>query len=77
MTRSPRLTRRFPVAVTDKARRTLGHFAAESGLPEDHALSFLLENLPGLLREDVLAHRLRAYKALLPQDPVPDAPPDP
>ena len=39
-----RLTRRFPVAMTEDGYRRLKRFAAESKLDEGEALSFLFEN---------------------------------
>ena len=40
-----RLTRRFPVAMTEEGYRRLKRFASEAGLDEGEALSFLFENL--------------------------------
>jgi len=39
-----RLTRRFPVAMTEDGYRRLKRFAKEAGLDEGEALSFLFEN---------------------------------
>jgi len=39
-----RLTRRFPVAMTEDGYRRLKKFSAEAGLDEGEALSFLFEN---------------------------------
>ena len=39
-----RLTRRFPVAMTEDGYRRLKTFAKEAGLDEGEALSFLFEN---------------------------------
>lgn len=39
-----RLTRRFPVAMTEDGYRRLKRFASDSQLEEGEALSFLLEN---------------------------------
>ena len=36
-----RMTRRFPVSMTNDAYRTLQRFAAEAGLSADEALVFL------------------------------------
>ena len=38
-----RLTRRFPVAMTEDGYRQLKRFAVEAGLDEGEALSFLLK----------------------------------
>ena len=39
-----RLTRRFPVAMTEDGYRRLRRFAREAGLDEGEALSFLFEH---------------------------------
>ena len=63
MTRGIRLTRRFPAAMTEAGYRRLKRFAAESGLEEGEALSFLFENLDSVTDTEVLLHRLRLFKA--------------
>ncbi len=60
-----RLTRRFPVAMTEEAFRRLRLFATEAGLSEDEALSFLLENWSSVIDTDNLTHRLRLFAAEL------------
>jgi len=65
MPASPRLTRHFPVKMTDTGFRRLKSFSAETGLSEDEALSFVFENLTGLLDDAALMHRLAAYKERL------------
>ena len=60
-----RLTRRFPVAMTEDGYRKLRIFATEAGLDEGEALSFLFENFDAVTDEDQLAHRLRQFKATL------------
>jgi len=60
-----RLTRRFPVAMTEDGYRKLRSFAAEAGLDEGEALSFLFENFDAVTDEDQLAHRLRQFNATL------------
>jgi len=58
-----RLTRRFPVAMTEDGYRRLKRFAAEAGLDEGEALSFLFENFDSITDDDNLAHRLRLFNA--------------
>ena len=65
MTKRFRLTRRFPVAMTEDGYRRLKAFAAEAGLDEGEALSFLFENFASVIDQDNLAHRLRLFNAEL------------
>lgn len=60
-----RLTRRFPVAMSEDGYRKLKRFAAEAGLDEGEALSFLFENFEGVTHHENLAHRLRLFNAEL------------
>jgi hypothetical protein len=60
-----RLTRRFPCAMTEEGYRRLRAFAAEAGLQEGEALSFLFENWPGVIDPEALASRLRRFRAEL------------
>lgn len=60
-----RLTRRFPVAMTEDGYRKLKSFAAEAGLDEGEALSFLFENFDAVTDDDQLAYRLRQFNATL------------
>ena len=60
-----RLTRRFPVAMTEDGFRRLKSFAAEAGLDEGEALSFLFENFDAVTDDERLAHRLRQFNAEL------------
>lgn len=60
-----RLTRRFPVAMTEDGYRRLKRFAAEAGLDEGEALSFLFENFTSVINESNLAHRLRLFNSEL------------
>ncbi|SEN29409.1 hypothetical protein SAMN05216227_1010107 [Pseudorhodobacter antarcticus] len=60
-----RLTRRFPVAMTEDGYRKLKKFASEAGLDEGEALSFLFENFESVINEDNLTHRLRLFNAAL------------
>lgn len=58
-----RLTRRFPVAMTEDGYRNLRRFANEAGLDEGEALSFLFENFNSVIDEDNLTHRLRLFNS--------------
>ena len=60
-----RLTRRFPVAMTEDGYRGLRRFATEAGLDEGEALSFLFENWSSVVNEDNLTHRLRLFNSEL------------
>ncbi len=60
-----RLTRRFPVAMTEDGYRRLRKFATEAGLDEGEALSFLFENWSSVINEDNLTHRLRLFNTEL------------
>lgn len=60
-----RLTRRFPVAMTEDGYRRLRQFAREAGLDEGEALSFLFENFNSVMDHDNLTARLRLFNAEL------------
>jgi len=60
-----RLTRRFPVAMTEDGYRRLRDFARQAGLDEGEALSFLFENWGSVINTDNLTHRLRLFNAEL------------
>ena len=60
-----RLTRRFPVAMTEDGYRRLKKFAREAGLDEGEALSFLFENFDSILNKDTFGHRLRIFNSEL------------
>jgi hypothetical protein len=60
-----RLTRRFPIAMTEDGYRRLRKFATEAGLDEGEALSFLFENFSSVINEDNLTHRLRLFNSEL------------
>ncbi len=60
-----RLTRRFPVAMTEDGYRRLRRFSKEAGLDEGEALSFLFENFSSVIDEDNLTHRLRLFNSEL------------
>lgn len=58
-----RLTRRFPVAMTEDGYRRLRSFASEAGLDEGEALSFLFENFDAVTDTEGLGHRLRQFNS--------------
>ena len=60
-----RLTRRFTVALTNDAHRSLFRFAEEAGISVDEALCFVFEHFGSVTDHDNLAHRLRLFKAEL------------
>jgi len=60
-----RLTRRFPVSMTEDGYRKLKRFSAEAGLDEGEALSFLFENFSSVIDEENLSHRLRLFNSEL------------
>ena len=60
-----RLTRRFPVAMTEDGYRRLKKFAGEAGLDEGETLSFLFENFSSVINEDNLTHRIRLFNSEL------------
>ncbi len=60
-----KLTRRFPVAMTEDGYRRLKRFAAEAGLEEGEALSFLFENFDSVMNVETFGHRLRLFTAEL------------
>ena len=60
-----RLTRRFPVAMTEDGYRRLKRFATEAGLDEGEALSFIFENFSSVINEENLTHRIRLFNAEL------------
>lgn len=60
-----RLTRRFPVAMTEDGYSRLKRFAAEAGLDEGEALSFLFENFDSVMNEENLTARLRLFNSEL------------
>lgn len=60
-----RLTRRFPVAMTEDGYRRLKRFSREAGLDEGEALSFLFENFDSVIDDDTFSHRLRVFNSEL------------
>jgi len=60
-----RLTRRFPVAMTEDGYRRLKKFSSDAGLDEGEALSFLFEHFDSIIDEDTFSHRLRIFNSEL------------
>ena len=60
-----RLTRRFPVAMTEDGYRRLRKFSNEAGLDEGEALSFIFENFSSVMNHDNLETRLRIFNSEL------------
>ena len=60
-----RLTRRFPVAMTEDGYRRLRAFANEAGLDEGEALSFLFEHFDSVTNSEKLSTRLRLFNSEL------------
>ena len=60
-----RLTRRFPVAMSEDGYRRLKKFAQEAGLDEGEALSFLFENFSSVIDDNKMTARLRLFNAEL------------
>ena len=60
-----KLTRRFPVAMTEDGYRRLKKFAAEAGLDEGEALSFLFEHFDSVTNAENLTARLRLFNSEL------------
>ena len=60
-----RMTRHFPVAMTEDGYRALKRFSAEAGLNEGEALSFLFENFFSVIDKDNLTQRLRLFNSEL------------
>ena len=60
-----RLTRRFNTAMTEDGYRRLRRFAAEAGLEEGEALSFLFEHFDSVTDSNNLTARLRLFNSEL------------
>ncbi len=60
-----RLTRRFPVGMTEDGYRRLTRFADDAGLEKGEALSFVFENFDALMDDDNLRSRLRQFMTSL------------
>tara|TARA_R110002110_G_scaffold10948_7_gene53488 strand:+ start:393 stop:605 length:213 start_codon:yes stop_codon:yes gene_type:complete len=58
-----RLTRRFPVAMTEDGYRALKKFSSDAGLDEGEALSFLFENFKSVTNSENLTARLRLFNS--------------
>jgi hypothetical protein len=58
-----RMTRRFPVSMTEDGYRRLKSFSREAGLDEGEALSFLFENFSSVTHQEKLEHRLRVFNS--------------
>ena len=58
-----RLTRRFPVAMTEDGYRRLKKFSNDAGLDEGEALSFIFENFSSVMNEENLIARLRLFNS--------------
>ncbi len=57
-----RLTRRFPVAMTEDGFRRLKKQAGEAQMSEGEFLSFLFENFGSVTDNDNIVHRLRLWQ---------------
>ena len=60
-----RLTRHFPIGMTEDGYRNLKKFSQGAGLNEGEALSFLFENFNSVIDKDNLTHRLRLFNTEL------------
>ncbi len=60
-----RLTRRFPLAMTEDGYRRLKRFSEEAGLDEGEALSFIFENFSSVMNHENLETRLRVFNSEL------------
>jgi len=60
-----RLTRKFPVAMTEDGYRALRKFSSDAGLDKGEALSFLFENFKSVTHEENLKHRLQLFNSEL------------
>ena len=60
-----KMSRRFPVAMTEDGYRRLKRFALDAQLEEGEALSFLFENFDSVLNAETFGHRLRLFSAEL------------
>lgn len=58
-----RLTRRFPIAMTEDGYRNLKRFAHEAGLDEGEALSFLFEYFDRVTDSEALGYHLRQFNS--------------
>jgi hypothetical protein len=65
-----KLTRRFPVAMTNDAYRRLNRFSQEAEITPDEALTFIFEHFNSVTDHENLNHRLQLFKAELPDRKV-------
>ncbi|KPP92533.1 MAG: hypothetical protein HLUCCA08_16580 [Rhodobacteraceae bacterium HLUCCA08] len=60
-----RLTRRFPVAMTEDGYRRLRKLAHDAGLDEGEFLSFLFEHWGSVINEENFIARMRLFNSEL------------
>ena len=65
MARRMPLNRPLNTRISDAAWRRLRDFAAENGISEGEALTFLFENFGSVTDDQTLPHRLRLFRAEL------------
>ncbi|WP_099826825.1 hypothetical protein [Oceaniglobus indicus] len=58
-----KLTRRFPIAMTEDGYRRLKRFANDAALDEGEALSFLFEHFDSVTNSENLTARLRLFNS--------------
>ena len=58
-----RLTRRFPVAMTEDGYRKLKALSREAGLDEGEFLSFMFENWSSVINDENFTVRMRLFNA--------------
>jgi hypothetical protein len=61
--------------MTETGHRRLKSFARDTGMTENEALTFVFENLSGLLDQAALLHRLRSFKARTAHSSAKPSPP--
>ena len=60
-----RMTRRFPVAMTEDGYRRMKRFSRDAGLDEGEALSFLFEHFDSVIDDEKLTARLQLFNSEL------------
>lgn len=60
-----RMTRRFPVAMTEDGYRRMKRFSRDAGLDEGEALSFLFEHFDSVINDEKLTARLQLFNSEL------------
>jgi len=60
-----RLTRRMNLAMTEDAFRRLRRLATEAGLDEGEAVTFIFENLDGIVDPEKFGTRIRQFNSEL------------